>query len=149
MPSGCSKSLRLFLGCPGSLQQLSPNCMLQRSQKNPTILQHEQQRRCEWRQLRTCGVSKLTTLYWWLRTARWAKQILPWPWSMQFGDACYAASWLHLHHGARFRYLFILRRECVRLLKMFPTVFNVTDNINTLNLLSDAGTLLASWSCNQ
>jgi hypothetical protein len=41
-----------------------------RTKQNRTTLQREQRNTGEWRQLRTCSVANLATLYWWLRAAR-------------------------------------------------------------------------------
>jgi hypothetical protein len=61
-----------------------------RSQQTHTTLQHEQRSPGEWRQLRIHTVLKLATLYRWLRAARYGDEVLPWPWSMQFGDGYYS-----------------------------------------------------------
>jgi hypothetical protein len=54
-----------------------------RSQQNRTALQHKQRSQGEWRQLRT---SSRATLDWCLRPPRKGGGVLPWPWSMKFGD---------------------------------------------------------------
>jgi hypothetical protein len=87
-----------------------------RSQQNRTTLQHEQRSPGEWRQLRTRSVSRLATMYCWLRATRKGEGVRPWSWSMQFGDGYYKVNAASVRHRAfvEYHYRTEQSKSCVK-----------------------------------